>query len=169
MPGTIAIAAYRTKVLAILDDAAQARYTSTQVDEGMRLALLEYSRARALERTYQFSADGSQRFTMPAPPDLVAYYVYGLTDESTYPPVEYTIYTYVKDETWVVETPQARIPANTNLTLTYAGPHQVDDLDSASGTTVDDTDAELLSLGAAGYAMLHRANSRSEAVTIAGR
>ena len=40
---TLAIAAYRTKVLALLDDPLLARYTANQVDAAIRTALETYS------------------------------------------------------------------------------------------------------------------------------
>jgi hypothetical protein len=164
MPGTIAIAAYRTKVLAVLDDASQTRYTSAQVDQALRLALAEYSTSRPIDTTYSLDADGTQRLALPS--DFVARYVYGLENRATYPPIIYPIYAYNEDETWIIETPQHTIPTGTTLTVLYGSPQFIDGLDSAAGTTILDEHADILSLGAAGFALADRANSRNETVNI---
>ena len=46
--GTLALAAYEARILALLDDAAQAQYTTAQVDAALRWALNMYSQHRPL-------------------------------------------------------------------------------------------------------------------------
>ncbi len=79
------------------------------------------------------------------------------------------VYTYFTDEQWVIETPSRTIPSGRTIVIYYSGPHFIDGLDSAAGTTIPDTDDEALTLGAAGYALLSRGVNRSEANVIESR
>ncbi len=58
--GTLALATYEARILALLDDAAQARYTTAQVDAALRWALNVYSQHRPLIETYSLDTDGNR-------------------------------------------------------------------------------------------------------------
>jgi hypothetical protein len=162
MPGTIAIAAYRTRVLALLDDPTNIRYSNTMVDQAIRMALTEYSEALPLTTSYIYQADGTQKMTLPA--DFATFAIYGVEDQAAYPPIRYTFYAFMEGEQWVIETPRNKITAGTALTILYGGLQQIDALDSAAGTTIPDQDADIFSLGSAGFALQMRANSNNESI-----
>lgn len=159
--GTIAIAALRTKVLAILDDASLTKFSNNQIDQAVRDALKEYTVARPIQATYSFDADGQQVIVMPT--SFIAFQVLDLYKDEAYPQYHYTFYAYYLDEQWQIETPNNTIPANTALFAVYTKVNTIDGLDSAAGTTIPDAEIETLALGAAGFALLSRAVNRSEA------
>lgn len=159
--GTVAIAALRTKVLAILDDASLTKFSNNQVDQAVRDALIEYTRYRPIEATFSFDADGEQVIVMPT--SFIAFQVTDLYKDEDYPQTHYTFLARYEDEQWQIETPKDTIPANTALIAAYAKVNGIDGLDSFAGTTIPDSEIELFALGAAGFALLSRAVNRSEA------
>ena len=168
-----AIAAHRTKVLAILDDASNTKFSNNQVDQAIRDALRDYSNAFPIERTYSFDCDGEDRIVLPA--DFVAMQVMrvelipsGDSQDDLTKSNEIPFFANYSDEQWVIETPGRTIPIGRTIVIYYSGPHFIDGLDSAAGTTIPDTDDEIFALGAAGYALLSRGVNRSEANVIEG-
>jgi hypothetical protein len=166
-----AIAGFRTKVLAILDDASNTKFSNNQVDQAIRDALKDYSNAFPLERTYSYDCDGEDRIVLPA--DFVAMQVVrvelipsGDSQDDLTKSNQLPFCANYSDEQWVIETPGRTIPIGRTVVIYYTGPHFIDGLDSAAGTTIPDTDDEIFSLGAAGYALLSRGVNRSEANVI---
>jgi hypothetical protein len=161
-----AIAAYRTAVLAILDDASKVRYTDNQVDQAIRLALQEYSRAWPLEDTYYLDTDGHKVLALPA--DFAAFEITKVEldndDENLITSIPF--YAYKIGGQWNVETTGIIYPAGEQLIITYACMNTIDGLDSAAGTSVLDEDEPILQTGAAGYAALSRATSRPETINM---
>ncbi len=162
------IVQYRTKVLAILDDASSTKFSANQVDQAIRDALKEYSNAFPIERSYSYDCDGLDRIVLPA--DFTAMHVHkvelipsGDAQADLTVSNEILFIAYYTDEQWVIETPGRTIPADRTIIVYYTSAHFIDGLDSAAGTTIPDTDDELLSIGAAGYALLSRGVNRSEA------
>lgn len=162
--GTIAIAALRTKILASLDDAVQNKFSSNQLDQGVRVALFEYTKARPIEATYSFDADGSNVIIMPT--SFLAFHVIDVYKDETYPQFHYPFYAYIRDEQWNIETPSNTIPANTALIAAYSKANGIDGLDSFAGTTIPDDSIEIFAIGAAGFAIMSRITARSEAVNV---
>jgi hypothetical protein len=159
-----AIAAVRTAVLALLDDVSSARFTSAQIDQAVRQALLDYTLYRPVVRTYEFETDGYQ--TMPLPADFEAIRIskVELWDDDPKRIRKIKFHAYKVDEQWLLETVDETFEALEILTITYSAKHTVDGLDSAAGTTIDDDN--LLCMGAAGYAAQSRATSRAESINM---
>lgn len=159
--GTIAIAGLRTRILAILDDASNTKFSANQVDQAVRDALKEYTAARPIEATYSFDANGEQVIVLPT--TFAAFQIMDVYKDEDYPQTHYTFLARYEDEQWQIETPNNTIPADTPLIAVYSKVNGIDGLDSFAGTTIPDAEIETLAIGAAGFALLSRAVSRSEA------
>lgn len=156
-----AIATYRTKVLALLNDPSLERFTNDQVDAALVFTVEDYSRYRPLTRTYSLDSTGEQRIVLPA--DFNAFSVVRVEwVKDGYLTDEITFYTYLQDENWILETPKTVVPLGEVLSLTYYCMHTIDGLASAAGTTIPDQDEDLVVLGAAGEAARSRAVSKTE-------
>lgn len=165
------LAAYRTAIAIKLDDTGNTRFSTTQIDDALRGALIEYSRLVPIERTYILDTTGKARMSLPV--DFIA----AAITKAEYEPNS-TDYTYkssvpfraaFEDEGWwveVYETDGDLIPADQVISLTYAMLHQIDGLNGAAGTTVYPRHEQYLVMGAAGYALLSRATSRIEAINL---
>jgi hypothetical protein len=164
--GNLALAAYETRILALLDDAAQARYTTAQVDAALRWALNVYSMNRPLHATYSLDTNGDQ--TIEIPDDFVAEHIMEVDLYNADIDLVRALgfYAYQKDESWWIMTTGETIPAGEVLTITYAGNHTIDNLDSAAGTTIPNEHEEYLAIGAAGYALNQRVTSRLESINL---
>ncbi|HBG75116.1 MAG: hypothetical protein A2X25_14465 [Chloroflexi bacterium GWB2_49_20] len=156
-----AIAAYRTKILALLDDPTIQRFTSAQIDAALVYAVEEYSRCKPLVRSYSLDSTGAQRITLPA--DFSSFSIVRVEwVRDDFHTDEVPFYTYMQDEQWILETCNVTIPLGEVLALTYYCMHTIDGLASAAGTTIPDTDEDLVVLGAAGEAARSRAISKTE-------
>ena len=159
---TLAIAAYRTKVLALLDDPLLARYTANQVDAAIRSALETYSLFKPNVGTYYVDSNGEARFLLPASFEASA--IVNIEWVHTDPVYSNLIpfYAYLQDSQWTVETKNMTIPIGQQLMIEYNTTHYIDGLDSAVGTSVPTADENLLTVGAAAYAVSSRATSKTE-------
>jgi hypothetical protein len=158
-----ALAAYRTAVLALLDDPTPSLYTTAQIDQALRQALLVYSNARPPLLVYNVDGSDTYRIVMPADfqPTRVVRAEYH--DPTIDPQTKVMVYAFNQDSQWYVDTYGRRIAVGESLDIVYFGTlHTIDDLDSAAGTTVPEQDEGIVQLGAAGYAALMRAHSRTE-------
>src|SRR5512137_2066171 len=100
--GNLALADYRTRVLALLDDAGSSRFTSAQVDAALRWALLTYNQRRANIKTYSLDTDGNQTLELPADFDAsrimeVDLYAADIDDVRAL-----GFYAYKRDENWYI-------------------------------------------------------------------
>jgi hypothetical protein len=161
-----ALAAFRTAVLALLDDPTSARYSSAQIDQALRWALNEYATARPLINTYQLDSTGYALIILPS--DFTARYItkVELYNEDPDQVEELAHYAYLRDNGWALETIGRSLPVGEVLTITYATSHSIDDLDGAAGTTLPSEDEVIVQVGAAGYAAQMRASSRAESVNL---
>lgn len=156
-----AVADYRTKILALLNDPSLERFTTAQVDAALTFTVEDYSRYRPLVRTYTIDSSGEQRIVLPV--EFSAFSVVRvewLRDQAQSDEIKF--YTYMQDENWILETPGLIIPLGEVITLTYYAMHTVDGLASAAGTTIPDSDEDLVVLGAAGEAARSRSVSKVE-------
>ncbi len=165
---TVALADYRTRVLALLDDAGLTRYTNALVDQALRNALETYSLFKPLVSSYAFDSTGEYREYLDT--DFIATAIraieqWPLTVTSGVPIIitQIPFYAYIQDEQWIFETKSKLLPAGSLLYIIYEHVHTIDDLDSASATTIPLEDTELIAIGAAGHASRMRANSQIEA------
>jgi hypothetical protein len=160
------LATYRTLVLALLDDPTLTRYTNDSVDVALRMALQTFSQYKPVTRTYTITADGERIIVVST--DLVPNKIYKVVRIETDPDdnEDLPFYAYRHDEQVSIEIPGRIIDADETLDLYYYVDQTIDTLDGASGTTVTDDWDEVLAMGAAGYAAMIRANSRSESINM---
>ncbi len=167
MPTTLAT--YRTRVSELLDDTTNARYTTAQIDTALRTALIDYSTYRPIKRTYQLDTTGDKVIALPA--DFTAMQITRVqlwnTDPDDMIDLDYVVCQV--DEAWTIEITGTMggsiiYTSGNILTITYTARQQIDSLDSAAGTTIDDDN--LLAIGAAAYAALSRAVSRAESINM---
>ena len=161
-----ALAAYRTAILAYLDDAALVRYTNDQVDAALRWALFKYSSARPLVLTYMLDANGEDKIAFPADFSATAITKVELYDADPHLIVNLDYFTYLEDEGWVLDTINNIYAVGKIFKVTYTSTHFIDALDSAAGTSVPAEDETLLQMGAAGHAILARIASRAENINL---
>ena len=166
----LTLAQYRTRVLELLDDVSSNRYTTAQVDAGLRAALAEYSIYRPQQlmiETYLSQAVKkmllddfedelpksitSVRYTDPAHEE--AY-------QTKWSPSNFNGLWYL--------TANAIPPANKELEVYYETWQTIASLDGGTTSTVPTQDNDLLCKGAAGYAARTRAVSRLESVNVEG-
>ena len=166
----LTLAQYRTRVSELLDDTANARYTVGQIDTALRTALIDYSNARPIKRTYQLDTTGDKVIAFPA--SFVAQQITRAQLWNTDPDLmtDLIFLPRLVDEQWSIEIVGAErgsalvYPSGKVLTITYTDRHTIDSLDSAAGTTIDDDN--LLAIGAAAYAAQSRAVSRAETINM---
>lgn len=159
-----AIAAVRTAVLALLDDVSSARFTSAQIDQAARTALIDYDVYQPVTRTYDFETDGNNLMALPA--DFSTKAILRIEEYNADPDLATDLKfraTFI-DEQWFILIENVTYAAGTTLTIYYTDTNTIDGLDSAAGTTV--LDGDLFCLGAAGYAAQSRAVSRSETINL---
>jgi hypothetical protein len=160
-----AIATYRTAILALLDDVSKTRYSDNQVDQALRLAMLEYSQSRPNLDVYALDTDGNKVITIPS--DFAGTHVFKVELYDANPNLiqEVPFYAYRIAETFYIQTRDV-IAAGKVLLLTYSLSHIIDGLDGAAGTSVPEEDETTLQIGAAGYAAQMRATSRAETINM---
>jgi len=161
----LTLAAYRTRILELLDDVSSVRFTEAQLDSGLRSALILYDKIRPLVRTYQLDGTGWQVIALPA--DFAATFInrvqlYSATSKAALPDVPYKARRV--DEQWQVETVSGIYAPGQVLTVTYVSKHTVDNLDGGAGSTIDNDD--LFVMGGAAYAGFSRAVSRAESINM---
>lgn len=160
-----AIAAFRTAVLALLDDPTIARYTAAQVDAALRQALYFYSMARPL--IYTYNVDGCDDYEIEMPADFSAFNISEVfLDNSDDPPTPVVFYAFKRDEHWFIHTSSRLIASTEAIMVTYSLTHTIDGLDGAAGTTIPIEDEPILQVGAAGYAAFIRSNSHAESINM---
>jgi hypothetical protein len=162
-----AIASYRTQILALLFDPILTIFSNDNCDDGLRVALLEYSTRYPLIRTYQFDVIAPESIhNLPA--DFITRQIVDVelynADPGLITHVPY--YAFYRDEGWIIQTLQGDIAAGEVLQISYSDIHQIDGLDAAAGTTVPDADETLLVLGAAGHAAQARAIGTVEIINM---
>lgn len=162
------LAQLATRIGQMVDDAGVVTFSADDVAEGLRQALYRLSRARPLIATGNVTLAASGReISISSLTGLIGvkrvWLPYLTTDEEpNWQPFEVwpdlgKLYMLSKTE------PQAGDIAR----VFYSKLRQVKDLDSAAATTVLPEDETLLCIGAAGYAVLARARSATEAVMLA--
>ncbi len=160
-----AIAAFRTAVLALLDDPTPSRYTTNQVDASLRQAIYQYSMARPYIKTY--SVDGVDDYEIELPADFSAFGISEVfLDNDDDPPTPVTFYAFKRDDYWWIHTSGRLIASDEAIMVTYSTSHTIDGLDSAAGTSIPIEDEAILQVGAAGYAALTRASSHTESINM---
>jgi len=158
---------FRTKILALLDDPNQVKYTSNQVDQALREALSKYDQFLPVEKTYIMNGTGEQRITLPA--DFTALRIVHVELLKAKPTSKDAISfsAYKVDEQWMIETNDRVVSVTESIVIQHSARNYIDGLDSAAGTSVALEDTDALALGAAGFAAVTRSHSRVEAINLA--
>jgi hypothetical protein len=161
---SLTLAQYRVRVAELLDDTANARYVTAQIDTALRAALIDYSTMRPILRTYMLDTTGDKVIDLPA--DFTAMQITRVQLWNNDPDKYINVKAFVRlvDEQWSVETVDTIYPTKNVLIVSYTDHQTIDSLDSAAGTTVDDDN--LLAIGAAAYAAQSRAVSRAETINM---
>ncbi len=161
------LANFRTKLLALLDDPSKTKYTDAQIDQSIRQALTEYNRLAPFESSAAVAATGEKQIpldTLNALFITAVHFPGTAGDPSLKDSIPFNA--FQKENIWILET-RDLIPAAQTLTVFFAAPNTVTDLDSATETTIPDADVDIFSIGAAGFAALARAHSRTESINLA--
>ena len=159
------LADYRTRILLLLGDPSAGRFSNNQVDEALRLALLEYSTTypQLLSTTFTVTTAGkNQALTGVTDIKAVIRAQYPYEDEnSPYNPAIYFNYMAgvpVLYFAGATVSPQV----GEKFKLFYSANHTIDDLDSAAATTVPPDHDSILVEGGAGFASQIRAAQLSD-------
>lgn len=159
----LTLAAYRTKVLELLNDPTPDRFTTALVHEALLSALELYSQFNPLQRLYYFDSTGLRRETLPADFQAQAVRRIEWISGSDYTfACDLAFYAYRVDEQWVFEPRDVLIPAGEVLSIHYDTYHTIDGLNGEAGTTIPPADTQLLAIGAAGQACRMRATGQAE-------
>jgi hypothetical protein len=161
-----AIAAFRTAVLKLLDDASSTRFTADQVDQALVAVLNEYSRTNPLMQTYNVDGTGEKIIELPADFQPLHITRVELHDEDADPQIELNFHAYTMDSQWNIALQDEAVETTDTIDIQYSTSHTIDGLSGGAGTTVPAEDEPPLQAGAAGYACLFRAVSRSESVNL---
>ena len=149
------IAAFRTAILADLDDAGLATWSNTEIDRAVRRALYAYSEVKPVEviGTITLAAAGREISLTTLTGLIDVQKVWPNYDSASprYPPP------FAKFELWDDKTTlfidEATEPqAGETVRVFYTQLHTIEDLDTETATTVPVEDEELIILGACGYA-----------------
>ena len=163
MSGTLTT--WRTAVLALLDDASAARYTTAQVDAAIRQALHQYDANRPLVATY--SMDGQDTYQIIVPADFPGEHITEVElDNDDDPPTALTFYAFRKDEQWFIDTIGYLVSSDEDIFITFSNRHTLDGLDGGAGTSIPAADEYAVQIGAAGFALQSRASSRAESINL---
>lgn len=173
MASSLDLAGMRTRVQTVLMDAGASVWANAQLDQGIRRALEEYSRAgltpgapvRGRERIAAVvPLAGAREVNLSALGDFIAlhrvWYPYlGTAGEL---PHWLVFETFWNDITPMLRMLSAYGDGVSTARCFYFARHTLDDLDSATATTFDAADENLLVLGAAGHACLMRSADLNE-------
>lgn len=161
------LANFRTETARKLSDPTNIRFDTSDIDQALRQALEEYSRARSIERTYIVDGANESRLTLPA--DFAAVTITRIEYDPDGEPTEadsIPFHAEKVDEQWTVETTDQTIPIGDTITIYYSALHTIDSLDSASGSTLPAQDWQLIVTGAAGFAAQSRAAELGESINL---
>jgi hypothetical protein len=141
-----------------LDDAGNALWTTTEIDRAIEKALAEYSRARPLqaEGTVNLAADGRE-IDVSSLTGLTrvvrVWYPYTSTDPED--PPEWRQWELWQSTLYILDGDE---PASGDVVRVYYHTlHTIEDLNSATETTIPAEDEEEVVLGAGGYAAMEKA------------
>ncbi len=151
---TETLSALITRTRAVLDDPDSDRYTDAQITQAIRLALRAYAQYRPRATSADVAANGTKEIPLTS---LTVERVFRVLWDET----DLAFYVTFTDNVATL-TLSTAISTGETLTVHYTLPHTLSGLDSATETTFEDYDADGIALGAAGYALLSRADSRAE-------
>jgi len=160
------LAAYRTRIQNSLDD-TESKYSTTVLDEALRKALNEYSRANPNFSRHTHTVVSASRTQTFALSDLITIvelihpYISTITNPWIYEREDF-ILTYVDGDPTVYFSSGAVPAVDEKIWLNYASEQSIEDLDAAAATTVRDDHEDILIVGASGHASMMRASGLTE-------
>ena len=163
-----ALAAFRSRIRLLLGDPDADRFTSNLIDESLRQALDQYTKSwpQIKSASHTVTAAGRDQdltltITEPLLTILQVIYPY---DAAILTPSYTTAYYFTFGAAPILHLSGDAVPqVGQKISLTYAAPQYIKDLDTATTTTVHATHEGILCLGAAGYANIMRSSEISEA------
>lgn len=179
MRSTLDLAAMRAIVSAILTDDEVDIVLTPQLDQGLLLALEEYTRASLHPRASVLANEISTVLTpdagvrdvdLSALTSLIAvreiWYPYDAADVGEPSVLKGRLFWNAGAPTFFIQ--GGAIPdGSQEARVFYRAPHTLADLDSATETTFEKSDERLIALGAAGHACLMAAANQNEATATA--
>jgi hypothetical protein len=168
----------RTSILSLLQDPSKYVFTDTEVDDGIKMALLSYSNALPLlkAQVITLARDGNE-IDLSSISDIIAiqrvYYPWDsartIDDQQPNQVKSWELYSDSGSATALLDTAppypggESMIPATgEQVRIHYATVHTIAGLSGATATTVPTRHLDLIAEGAAGYALLSGAADRSE-------
>jgi hypothetical protein len=169
MAGLTDLETLRDRVESLLTDSSNLEWTTTELDQAIRLALYELSTVLPVRASTTIDAVASTwEYSLSSITGLVAvvevWYPY-LSTSDTYKQPHPCKWRMITDFTLLLECEDGP-DATYDLRVFYDKVQTLKDLDSASSTTVDDAEKAALVLGAAGYAAIGKARDVVNEVTI---
>jgi hypothetical protein len=153
------------RIAEVVGDPSRARYSDAVIEEGLRLALEEYSKVspQILETTVTVDSPGRDQVILLNGGLWILSVLFPVTDASA-PEVE-SYYAYLRGgNQWLkIGSPAPEPQSGDTIRVLYGAAHTISELDAAQETTVPLADFGLLVQGAAGHAMSIRADSIVEA------
>jgi hypothetical protein len=161
-----ALAAYRSRIHLILGDTAADRYSNNLVDEAIRQALDQYSRAwpQILNASHNVVTAGrDQSLSAITGLQTILQVIYPYSVSTILTPDYFTGYYLTFGPTPTIHISGDSVPAvGQIIRITYTKAHTIKDLDTGTSTTVLDSHEGILCTGAAGFAALMRSSEVSE-------
>jgi len=167
-----ALAQIIDNVEADLKDSTNVAWSAAELTRAIRWTLHELSWAMPRRAVVTLSAqEGVHEYSLAAAGILDLLFItevwYPYTaGEPEHPPCS-VAWRLLDDDTLFLDV--AAVRAGEGIRLFYARPHTIEGLDSAAATTLSLEQEELISLGAAGYAALQRAQDAIGRVNISGQ
>lgn len=167
----LTLAQYEARIAAFLMDATYAIFSTTLIDESVRLALHEYSVANPLAVETVVVLPGSGReIALDSLGEILGVHSvrwpYDSSVAEVWPPNDVLGFRVWWDDARAVlflNTRDAAQPqAGDELRLWYSKPHMIQNLDSAAATTIPAPHESVLCIGAAGFCAFARATDLSE-------
>ncbi len=168
MASSATLATLRVRVAQLLYDVANAVFTTGVIDEGIRLALEEYSRAYPLRSVGTLAGVTTREPALASLTGLVSVWEVWFPYTAAapeYPPrlVEFDVLDNAGTLTLLLFTDQA--PNGESARVFYNKAQTLNGLDGAAATTFEGVDDGLLVLGGAGYSCLSRSAVLTETAT----
>ena len=160
-----ALAAYRSRIRLILGDKTADHYSNDLIDEGIRQALDQYSKAwpQILNASHTvITAGRDQSLSAIAGLQSILQVIYPYS-VSVPTPEYFTAYYFTFGPTPTIHISGDAVPsAGQIIQVSYTKPHSIKDLDNGTSTSVLDSHEGILCTGSAGYAALMRSSEVSE-------
>ncbi|MBI9043376.1 MAG: hypothetical protein JEZ06_02750 [Anaerolineaceae bacterium] len=160
------LAGFRTKVLTILGQTIT-KYSNDVLDEALRETLGEFSRyVPNMKRAEITLAAAGRQVDLSALAGLIylIQLAYPFTTGEETPTIHESYYLYHTDGSPMIEICGDRVPASgEKLRVVYGAEHTIEDLDTATTTTLRTRDEGIVARGAAAKAAIQRSNTLAEA------